>query len=118
MKAVDLIKNHDLDYAVNIINSAPSNATEWNDGFEFKCGQNAVSISPEDREKYFVDLIELRRVVESLSTINELDGIDCARTEFKTMFFEDEPYRIKASGRNICKDDLWQSIQDWESVYG
>ena len=53
MKATDLIINQGIDYARDIIRQAPSNATMWNEGFEFRCGQAATNISPEDREKYF-----------------------------------------------------------------
>ncbi|EPL4369844.1 hypothetical protein MC830_004143, partial [Acinetobacter baumannii] len=68
MKASKLIRDKGLQYAKEIVDSAPSNATEWNEGFEFQCGQS-VEISPADREKYFVDLVELKRLVESLKII-------------------------------------------------
>ncbi len=56
MKATKLIRDKGLKYAKEIVDSAPSNATEWNEGYEFQCGQS-VEISPADREKYFVDLV-------------------------------------------------------------
>ncbi|EMD2702196.1 TPA: hypothetical protein RP362_003834, partial [Acinetobacter baumannii] len=55
MKASKLIRDKGLQYAKEIVDSAPDNATEWNEGYEFQCGQS-VEISPADREKYFVDL--------------------------------------------------------------
>ncbi|EOD6355051.1 hypothetical protein ACJZ04_003909, partial [Acinetobacter baumannii] len=64
MKATKLIRDKGLQYAKEIVDSAPDNATEWNEGYEFQCGQS-VEISPADREKYFVDLVELKRLVES-----------------------------------------------------
>ncbi|EMJ3196036.1 hypothetical protein V7S19_003737, partial [Acinetobacter baumannii] len=51
MKATKLIRDKGLQYAKEIVDSAPSNATEWNEGFEFQCGQS-VEISKADREKY------------------------------------------------------------------
>ena len=58
MKASKLIREKGLQYAKEIVDSAPSNATEWNEGFEFQCGQS-IEISMADREKYFVDLPNL-----------------------------------------------------------
>lgn len=49
MKASKLIRDKGLQYAKEIVDSAPSNATEWNEGFEFQCGQS-VEISKADRE--------------------------------------------------------------------
>ncbi|MUQ98425.1 hypothetical protein DIQ40_20070 [Acinetobacter baumannii] len=75
MKATKLIRDKGLQYAKEIVDSAPDNATEWNEGYEFQCGQS-VEISPADREKYFVDLVELKRLVESLKIINDLGGVE------------------------------------------
>ncbi|AOX95925.1 hypothetical protein KAB08_00937 [Acinetobacter baumannii] len=54
-----------------------------NEGYEFQCGQS-VEISPADREKYFVDLVELKRLVESLKIINDLGGVEKLTPAFIT----------------------------------
>ncbi|EGT98004.1 hypothetical protein ABNIH4_20259, partial [Acinetobacter baumannii ABNIH4] len=83
MKATKLIRDKGLQYAKEIVDSAPDNATEWNEGYEFQCGQS-VEISPADREKYFVDLVELKRLVESLKIINDLGGVEKLTPAFIT----------------------------------
>ncbi|WP_267990274.1 hypothetical protein [Acinetobacter pittii] len=77
MKATKLIRDKGLQYAKEIVDSAPSNATEWNEGFEFQCGQS-VEISKADREKYFVDLSELKRLVDSVELVNNCGGLAIA----------------------------------------
>ncbi len=44
----------------------------------------SVEISPADREKYFVDLVELKRLVESLKIINDLGGVEKLTPAFIT----------------------------------
>ncbi|EMI7596864.1 hypothetical protein R8271_003841, partial [Acinetobacter baumannii] len=83
MKASKLIRDKGLQYAKEIVDSAPDNATEWNEGYEFQCGQS-VEISPADREKYFVDLVELKRLVESLKIISDLGGVEKLTPAFIT----------------------------------
>ncbi|EXV41145.1 hypothetical protein J841_4104, partial [Acinetobacter baumannii 25935_8] len=83
MKATKLIRDKGLQYAKEIVDSAPDNATEWNEGYEFQCGQS-VEISPADREKYFVDLVELKRLVEFLKIINDLGGVEKLTPAFIT----------------------------------
>ncbi|HEE5800248.1 TPA: hypothetical protein ACGDXE_003561, partial [Acinetobacter baumannii] len=75
MKATKLIRDKGLKYAKEIVDSAPDNATEWNEGYEFQCGQS-VEISKADREKYFVDLVELKRLVESVDLVESWGGIE------------------------------------------
>ncbi|WP_202726785.1 hypothetical protein [Acinetobacter baumannii] len=108
MKASKLIRDKGLQYAKEIVDSAPSNATEWNEGFEFQCGQS-VEISKADREKYFVDLSELKRLVESVDLVESWGGID----------------DVKLYDLSHCKDKpestgykLLQAIADYESIYG
>ncbi|MDP7891647.1 hypothetical protein D3X26_06220 [Acinetobacter baumannii] len=104
MKATKLIRDKGLQYAKEIVDSAPSNATEWNEGYEFQCGQS-VEISPADREKYFVDLVELKRLVESVDLVNSLGGIKAARSEaHKDCFVYNQP--------------LLAAIAAYESIYG
>lgn len=64
MKANELIKNKGIQYAIEIVKNAPESVSAWNEGYEFTCGQ-AVNISDEDREKYFVDMADLKRLVDS-----------------------------------------------------
>ncbi|HHQ1443997.1 TPA: hypothetical protein ACSIOC_003705 [Acinetobacter baumannii] len=107
MKATKLIRDKGLQYAKEIVDSAPSNATEWNEGYEFQCGQS-VEISPADREKYFVDLVELKRLVESLGYVSRWGGIErCKKLYFEAPFKRDK--HIK---------DLKRYIRDYESIYG
>ncbi|MDB0117385.1 hypothetical protein ACLDWC_17305 [Acinetobacter baumannii] len=108
MKASKLIRDKGLQYAKEIVDSAPSNATEWNEGFEFQCGQS-VEISPADREKYFVDLVELKRLVESVDLVESWGGIE----------------DLKLYDLSHCKDKpesagykLLHAIADYESIYG
>ncbi|WDM39828.1 hypothetical protein KNV99_00135 [Acinetobacter nosocomialis] len=101
MKATKLIRDKGLKYAKEIVDSAPDNATEWNEGYEFQCGQS-VEISKADREKYFVDLSELKRLVESLDRIDKCGGL----YGFKTYCNGD-----------YSQEDL-QAIRDHESIYG
>ncbi|CAA0261682.1 hypothetical protein [Acinetobacter baumannii] len=107
MKASKLIREKGLQYAKEIVDSAPSNATEWNEGFEFQCGQS-IEISKADREKYFVDLSELKRLVESLGYVSRWGGIErCKKLYFEAPFKRDK--HIK---------DLKRYIRDYESIYG
>ncbi|WP_457794950.1 hypothetical protein [Acinetobacter baumannii] len=104
MKATKLIRDKGLKYAKEIVDSAPDNATEWNEGYEFQCGQS-VEISKADREKYFVDLSELKRLVESLDLVSSLGGLKAARSEaHKDCFSYNQP--------------LLAAIADHESIYG
>ncbi|WP_336939653.1 hypothetical protein [Acinetobacter pittii] len=113
MKATKLIRYKGLKYAKEIVDSAPSNATEWNEGFEFQCGQS-VEISKADREKYFVDLSELKRLVESVDQINAFDG---GIKEAKKILS-----RINKNGSKYAtlfeRPALEQAIRDHESIYG
>lgn len=111
MKASKLIRDKGLQYAKEIVDSAPDNATEWNEGYEFQCGQS-VEISPADREKYFVDLVELKRLVESLDLIKFYDGIERAKLKLAM--------GTCLSGRppHPREVELRQAIRDYESIYG
>ncbi|MBK0408602.1 hypothetical protein JD510_19060 [Acinetobacter pittii] len=135
MKATKLIRDKGLQYAKEIVDSAPSNATEWNEGFEFQCGQS-VEISKADREKYFVDLSELKRLVDSVELVNNCGGLAIAnkitfqkrlRNEKATHFIQhpENQKLIQLLGRNqrkpkeAIKFDLFeQAIRDHESIYG
>ncbi|WP_017725171.1 hypothetical protein [Acinetobacter baumannii] len=135
MKATKLIRDKGLQYAKEIVDSAPSNATEWNEGFEFQCGQS-VEISKADREKYFVDLSELKRLVDSVDLVNNCGGLAIAnkitfqkrlRNEKATHFIQhpENQKLIQLLGRNqrkpkeAIKFDLFeQAIRDHESIYG
>lgn len=113
MKATKFIRDKGLKYAKEIVDSAPSNATEWNEGFEFQCGQS-VEISKADREKYFVDLSELKRLVESIDQITAFDG---GIKEAKEILS-----RINKHGSKYAtlfeRPALEQAIHDYESMYG
>ncbi|WP_267581537.1 hypothetical protein [Acinetobacter pittii] len=135
MKASKLIRDKGLKYAKEIVDSAPSNATEWNEGYEFQCG-HSVEISKADREKYFVDLSDLKRLVESLDLVNNCGGLAIAnkitfqkrlRNEKATHFIQhpENQKLIQLLGRNqrkpkeAIKFDLFeQAIRDYESIYG
>ncbi|MDC4653043.1 hypothetical protein Q4334_14300 [Acinetobacter baumannii] len=110
MKASKLIRDKGLQYAKEIVDSAPSNATEWNEGFEFQCGQS-VEISKADREKYFVDLSELKRLVESVEIIQFWQGID--RCKELVEDYKEESIHKDSYGHRII-----QAIRDHESIYG
>ncbi|NNP68942.1 hypothetical protein A7P55_03520 [Acinetobacter sp. Ac_5812] len=114
MKAATLIAAKGLAYAVNIIDSAPASATQWNEGYEFTCGQS-VTISAEDREKYFVDMAELKRVVWSLRRIDTLGGIAEARELLKHAVYTAEK-SITAENDFVVKR-LKSNIQDWEETF-
>lgn len=105
MKATDLIINQGIDYAKDIIRQAPSNATMWNEGFEFRCGQAATNVSHEDREKYFVNMADIKRLVESIDIVNSIGGIKFAK----------DFLRITGS---TSQHTLEQAIADYDSVYG
>ncbi|HCV3155826.1 hypothetical protein NRB13_14285 [Acinetobacter baumannii] len=113
MKASKLIRDKGLQYAKEIVDSAPSNANEWNEGFEFQCGQS-VEISKADREKYFVDISELKRLLESIDQINAFDG---GIKEAKEILS-----RINKHGGKYAtlfeRPALEQAIRDYESIYG
>ncbi len=79
MKAKDLIKAKGINYAQEIVYNAPSNALEWNEGFTFKCGQGTDKITKADKEKYFVSIPDLRRLVESHELVFEHGSIDRAK---------------------------------------
>ncbi|MFK7074148.1 hypothetical protein I5593_05560 [Acinetobacter baumannii] len=108
MKASKLIRDKGLQYAKEIVDSAPSNATEWNEGFEFQCGQS-VEISKADREKYFVDLSELKRLVESVDLVESWGGID----DVKLYDLSHCKNRPESAGYKLL-----QAIADYESIYG
>ncbi|MDH0008374.1 hypothetical protein N5J48_12400 [Acinetobacter ursingii] len=105
MKATDLIINHGIDYARGIIRQAPSNATMWNEGFEFRCGQSSTSISKEDREKHFVDMADIKRLVNSVDIINNIGGVKFAK----------DYLRITGS---TSEKTLENAIVDYDSIYG
>lgn len=115
MKATTLIAEKGLAYAVDIIKSAPSNATQWNEGYEFKCGQNAAKISPLDREKYFVDMYELKSVVWSIRRIEALGGIDPARELLKQEKRKLE--KAFTSENLLAATRLEKNIRDWEGTF-
>ncbi|WP_336938916.1 hypothetical protein [Acinetobacter modestus] len=115
MKATSLIAARGLEYAVNILKSAPSNATQWNEGYEFKCGQNTATISPEDKEKYFVGIHDLKSVIWSIRRIEALGGIVPARE----LLEQDKKALDKAytSENYLEVNRLGKCIHDWESTY-
>lgn len=115
MKATSFIADKGLEYAVNILKSAPSNATQWNEGYEFKCGQNAATISPEDKEKYFVDFHDLKNVIWSIRRIESLGGIVPSRE----LLEQDKKALDKAFTQEnlLAAMKLSKNIQDWEEVY-
>lgn len=115
MKATSFIADKGLEYAVNILKSVPSNATQWNEGYEFKCGQNAATISPEDKEKYFVDIHDLKSVIWSIRRIEALGGIVPARElleQYKKAL--DKAY---TSENYLDVTKLAINIHDWEKTY-
>ena len=115
MKATSLIAAKGLEYAVNILKSAPPNATQWNEGYEFECGQNAATISPEDKEKYFVDFHDLKNVIWSIRRIESLGGIVPSRE----LLEQDKKALDKAFTQEnlLAAMKLSKNIQDWEEVY-
>ncbi|HCW3748781.1 hypothetical protein R4553_08395 [Acinetobacter baumannii] len=114
MKASKLIRHKGLKYAKKIVDSAPSNATEWNEGFEFKCGQSA-EISKADREKYFVDLSELKHLVESLEIVNRACGAE--RVIQLHERYKNNPVAHKY-WLGVRVDRMAQAVADYESIYG
>lgn len=105
MKAADLIKNKGIQYAIEIVENAPEGVLAWNEGYEFTCGQ-AINISDEDQEKYFVDMGELKRLVGSWEIIESFNGVKMAQ---------------RFIGENVeCSDSerLKQAIADVESIGG
>lgn len=114
MKATKLIRDKGLKYAKEIVDSAPSNATEWNEGFEFQCGQS-VEISKADREKYFVDLSELKRLVESLEIVNRACGAE--RVIDLHERYKNNPVAHKY-WLGVRVDRMAQAVTDYESIYG
>ncbi len=113
MKSTKLIRDKGLKYAKEIVNSAPANATEWNEGFEFECGQS-VEVSPADREKYFVDLADLKRLVESFETIGLFGGISGARAYLKRL---EDRCRTGVEATKTQYQILKQAINDYDSIY-
>ncbi|HFX6251778.1 TPA: hypothetical protein ACIFCM_002440 [Acinetobacter baumannii] len=113
MKATKLIRDKGFKYAKEIADSAPDNATEWNEGYEFQCGQS-VEISPADREKYFVDLVELKRLVESLDRIAQLGGLSKVKDHLDYLISFGSEF-AGVSKQEI--GELQQAIRDHESVY-
>ena len=85
MKAEDLIKAKGINYAQDIVYNAPSNALEWNEGFAFKCGQGADKITKADKEKYFVSIPDLKRLVESHELIKNHGGLHSAKHTLKIL---------------------------------
>lgn len=114
MKAATLIAEKGLAYAVNIIESAPSGAFQWNEGYDFTCG-DSVEISAEDREKYFVDMAELKRVVSSLNRVDVIGGIAQARELLEQAEFTYANTRT-AENHFVVKR-LKVNVQDWEETY-
>ncbi|MFA2885401.1 hypothetical protein [Acinetobacter pittii] len=113
MKASKLIRDKGLKYAKEIVDSAPSNATEWNEGYEFQCG-HSVEISKADREKYFVDLSDLKRLVESVDQINAFDGGIKEAKEILSLINEHGSKYATLFERPA----LERAIKDHESIYG
>lgn len=107
MKATKLIRDKGLKYAKEIVDSAPDNATEWNEGYEFQCGQS-VEISKADREKYFVDLVELKRLVESVDLVEVCGGLVEAKKKMNSESLRSATIEYV----------LYKAIRDHESIYG
>ncbi|RYL22203.1 hypothetical protein [Acinetobacter piscicola] len=106
MKATDLIKSKGIQYAIEIVANAPESVLAWNEGYEFTCGQ-AINISDEDREKYFVDMADLKRLVESHELVESKGGLENAK--------EDE---LWANELGFSYKELVQAIADVESWRG
>lgn len=105
MKANELIKNKGIEYAKDIVESAPDGVLAWNEGYEFVCGI-AINISNEDREKYFVDMSDLKRLVESHELIEkDFDSVEIAEYEHMISGCYSDPYWIR----------IKQAIADVES---
>ncbi|AUT38076.1 hypothetical protein [Acinetobacter baumannii] len=119
MKASKLIRDKGLQYAKEIVDSAPDNATEWNEGYEFQCGQS-VEISKADREKYFVDLVELKRLVESVDLIEKLGGYGKCKFYMTGMKLNKcDSVKCPKTGLIVSRAALEIAINDYrESIYG
>ncbi|ENV26674.1 hypothetical protein I5509_11675 [Acinetobacter baumannii] len=119
MKATKLIRDKGLKYAKEIVDSAPDNATEWNEGYEFQCGQS-VEISKADREKYFVDLVELKRLVESVDLIEKLGGYGKCKFYMTGMKLNKcDSVKCPKTGLIVSRAALEIAINDYrESIYG
>ncbi|MFV5283417.1 hypothetical protein ACNKHJ_05790, partial [Acinetobacter baumannii] len=66
-------------------------------------------ISKADREKYFVDLSELKRLVESVDLVESWGGID----DVKLYDLSHCKNRPESAGYKLL-----QAIADYESIYG
>ncbi|MDN8376355.1 hypothetical protein QZK43_03160 [Acinetobacter baumannii] len=119
MKATKLIRDKGLKYAKEIVDSAPDNATEWNEGYEFQCGQS-VEISKADREKYFVDLVELKRLVESVDLIEKLGGYGKCKFYMTGMKLNKcDSVKCPKTGLIVSRAALEIAINDYrELIYG
>ncbi|EMY0607699.1 hypothetical protein AAIC27_003632, partial [Acinetobacter baumannii] len=66
-------------------------------------------ISKADREKYFVDLSELKRLVKSVEIINQAGGYEVVKTAISN---------YRASGDMVTFSSLEKRLKDHESIYG
>ena len=105
MKATELIKNKGIEYAKDIVESAPDGVLAWNEGYEFVCG-TAINISDEDREKYFVDMSDLKRLVESHELVEKWQGLNAAKIKVVL---------LRIFGLTTQADQLEQAVTDVES---
>lgn len=119
MKAEKLIKDKGINYAQEIVYNAPSNALEWNEGFEFKCGQSAEKITKKDKEKYFVSIPDLKKLVESHEYV-QIHGLEKSKKIVENAPNDDAFYSwtLGDSGvrdKTVHVGTLKQAIADVES---
>jgi len=100
-------KRKGFEYIKDIAKNAPVGVVAWNEGYEFTCGQ-AVNISDEDREKFFVDMAELKSLVESWELVKSHNGLEKTKlhrdylVDFGSEFAGVSPKEIKRLNKAIA----------------
>ena len=109
MNAIQFIQQHGVDKARDVVEDAPEWAIFWISRNQY---HGSVITFPNMTDHYSVDLVELKRLVESVDHINALDGIDIAKKLLA---------RINKHGSQYAelfkRPTLEQAIADYESIY-
>lgn len=121
MRAEQFIKDHGVEKAKEVVEGAPKYATHFElgvdgvfyfkyFGFSWFCfgSQGLINTYMDDYETcHLIDLLILKRLVESVDLVNFYGGFNKARMLSCDEFYDEVNYY-----------DLQKAIADYESIYG
>jgi len=104
MNAHKFVADKGIEEAKRVLDRAHWENIAYSNGFYYSqsCSENDVNLG------------ELKQVVESVYLVNEFDDLEQAKSWLPDM--DDMPWQVKGSERKFMKDELKQSIADYELV--